>query len=54
LAYTKENGKVFPKQFGKAKTACESSGVEVSHHFPDTGKMIDLGKGAQRQIEDQC
>ncbi len=50
LGYAKwEN---FSKVVDKAKTACESSGVEVSHHFPDVGKMIDLAKGAQRQIED--
>lgn len=36
----------------KAKTSCESSGVEVSNHFAGIGKMIDLGKGAQREIED--
>lgn len=36
----------------KAKTSCESSGVAVADHFADIGKMIDLGKGAQREIED--
>ena len=36
----------------KAKTSCEGSGVEVSNHFAGIGKMIDLGKGAQREIED--
>lgn len=36
----------------KAKTSCESSGVAVSDHFADIGKMIDLAKGAQREIED--
>jgi DNA-damage-inducible protein D len=50
LGYSKwEN---FSKVIDKAKIACESSGVEVSHHFPDIRKMIDLGKGAQREIED--
>lgn len=42
----------FSKVIDKAKIACEASGIEVSHHFPDTRKMIDLGKGAQREIED--
>lgn len=28
----------------KAKTACEVSGHEVSDHFADVGKMIELGK----------
>lgn len=50
LGYAKwEN---FSKVIEKAKMACESSGVEVFHHFPDIRKMIDLGKGAQREIED--
>jgi len=42
----------FSKVIEKAKTACETSGIAVSHHFPDIRKMIDLGKGAQREIED--
>lgn len=36
----------------KAKVSCESSGVAVSDHFADIGKMIGLAKGAQREIED--
>lgn len=36
----------------KAKTACEVSGFDVSDHFADVGKMIELGKGGQRQIDD--
>lgn len=50
LGYSKWDN--FSKVIDKAKTACESSGIEVKYHFPDVGKMIDLGKGAQRQIED--
>jgi DNA-damage-inducible protein D len=50
LGYSKwEN---FSKVIEKGKIACESSGIEVSHHFPDIRKMIDLAKGAQREIED--
>lgn len=36
----------------KAKRACESSGINVSDHFVDVNKMISLGKGAQREVED--
>ncbi|MCF8255399.1 MAG: DNA damage-inducible protein D [Bacteroidia bacterium] len=50
LGYAKWDN--FSKVIDKAKVACESSGVVVSHHFPDVGKMIDLGKGAQREVED--
>ena len=50
FGYTKwEN---FSKVIEKAKKACFNSGVEVPHHFPDIRKMIELGKGAQREIDD--
>jgi DNA-damage-inducible protein D len=36
----------------KAKTACEVSGHSVADHFVDVTKMVDLGSGSQREIED--
>lgn len=36
----------------KAKIACKSSGQPSDDHFADVSKMIDLGKGAQREVED--
>ncbi|MBL9145568.1 MAG: DNA damage-inducible protein D [Verrucomicrobiaceae bacterium] len=36
----------------RAKTACEVSGHEVADHFADVGKMVELGSGSQREIED--
>ncbi|PUE47080.1 DNA damage-inducible protein D [Limnohabitans sp. 2KL-1] len=36
----------------KAKTACEVSGNETVNHFPDVRKMVDLGSGSQRDIDD--
>ena len=36
----------------KAKLACEGAGMEVSNHFADVSKMVELGSGAQREIED--
>jgi len=36
----------------KAKISCENSGQIPKDHFPDVRKMIDLGKGAQRNIPD--
>lgn len=36
----------------RAKTACEVSGHEVLDHFADVGKMVDLGSGSQREIDD--
>lgn len=36
----------------KAKTACEVSGYDVSDHFADVSKMVELGSGSQREISD--
>ena len=50
LGYAKWDN--FSKVIEKAKKACKSSGIEVVHHFPDVGKMIEIANGAQREIED--
>lgn len=42
----------FYKVVDKAKQACESAGETVSDHFVDVNKMIELAKGAQREVED--
>ena len=50
LGYSKwEN---FLNVVSKAKTACEVSGHQVADHFPDVGKMVDIGSGTQRPIDD--
>jgi DNA-damage-inducible protein D len=36
----------------KAKTACELSGHQVADHFVDVSKMVDLGSGSKREIDD--
>ncbi|MBK5256551.1 MAG: DNA damage-inducible protein D [Vicinamibacteria bacterium] len=36
----------------KAKTACEISGHPVADHFADVSKMVDLGSGSQRAVDD--
>jgi hypothetical protein len=36
----------------KAITACANSGCEVADHFARARKMVDLGSGAQREIDD--
>ena len=35
-----------------AKTACEKSGVNVRNHFVDDNKMVPIGSGAERPVED--
>ena len=42
----------FTTVISKAKTACEVSGHPVAHHFVDVNKMVDLGSGSQREIDD--
>jgi DNA-damage-inducible protein D len=36
----------------KAQTACTVSGHALRHHFVDVNKMVDLGSGSQREVED--
>jgi DNA-damage-inducible protein D len=36
----------------KAKTASEISGHPVVDHFVDVNKMVDLGSGSQREVDD--
>jgi len=50
LGYTKWDN--FLSVIDKAKIACEGSDHTVADHFAGVGKMIELGKGGQREIED--
>ncbi len=36
----------------KAKTACEVSGHALSDHFVGVNKMVELGSGSQREVDD--
>jgi DNA-damage-inducible protein D len=50
LGYNKwEN---FEKVIDKAKGACTNAGEEVSNHFPDVRKMVPIGSGAEKEIND--
>ena len=50
LEYTKwEN---FINVIDKAKEACDNSKNTVADHFADVRKMVKLGSGAEREIED--
>lgn len=42
----------FSKVIAKAVTACQKSGYDSGDHFLETTKMVDVGSGAQREIED--
>ncbi len=42
----------FTKVINKAKTACETAGHKVSDHFVDINKMVSIGSGTEREIQD--
>jgi DNA-damage-inducible protein D len=42
----------FKKVIDKAVISCESTGVNVSDHFRDVTKMVPIGSGAERPVED--
>jgi len=50
LGYTKWDN--FSKVINKAKTSCEASGNDILDHFAEVGKMVTLGSGSQREIQD--
>lgn len=50
LGYAKWDN--FLNVVSKAKTACEVSGHQATDHFADVGKMVDLGSGSQREVDD--
>jgi hypothetical protein len=50
LGYT--DWRNFVNVIEKAKTSCKNAGGVVTDHFVDITKMVDLGSGAQRPIED--
>lgn len=50
LGYAKwEN---FVKVIEKAQIACQTSGIEPADHFLDVRKMIEVGKGGVRAVDD--
>lgn len=50
FGYTKWSN--FMNVINKAKIACEKVGENPNYHFADVGKMINLAKGAMREVED--
>ncbi len=50
LGYTEWRN--FLKVVDKAKAACENTGLTVLDHFVDVNKMVLLGSGAEREIDD--
>jgi DNA-damage-inducible protein D len=50
LGYSKWDN--FTKVVNKAKTSCEASDNEILDHFADVGKMVEIGSGSKREIQD--
>jgi DNA-damage-inducible protein D len=50
LGYSKWDN--FLKVLHKAKTSCETSGNDIDDHFAEVGKMVSLGSGSQREVQD--
>lgn len=50
LGYAK--WQTFENVLAKAKEACQNAGESPSDHFTGVGKMITIGKGGQRDVED--
>ena len=42
----------FEQAVRRAMASCEASANSPAHHFAGVGKMIEVGKGGQRQVED--
>lgn len=50
LGYSKwEN---FSKVIDKAKDSCLNAGQNIADHFPDVRKMVQIGSGAEKEIDD--
>ena len=42
----------FTKVIEKAKIACENSDIDITDHFVDVNKIVELGAGSSRAIQD--
>jgi len=42
----------FESVIEKAKTACDVSGQDIADHFVDVNKMVAIGSGAKKEIND--
>lgn len=50
LGYTEWRN--FQNAISKAKTACEVSGQDIADHFVDVNKMVEIGSGATKEVDD--
>ena len=50
LGYTQWRN--FENIIDKAKEACKNAGENVAYHFADVSKMVNIGSGAEKEIDD--
>jgi len=50
LGYTQWRN--FENTIDKAKEACKNAGENVAYHFADVSKMVEIGSGAEKEIDD--
>lgn len=50
LGYSKWDN--FKKVVHKSKISCEAAGNQILDHFADVGKMVKIGSGSEREIDD--
>jgi len=50
LGYTQWRN--FEAVIDKAKLACGNAGQAIEDHFADVGKMVEIGSGTQREVDD--
>lgn len=42
----------FAETIDRAKESCKNAGEDIAYHFADVGKMVKIGSGAQKRIDE--
>ncbi|MDR2234189.1 MAG: DNA damage-inducible protein D [Tannerella sp.] len=42
----------FENIIDKAKESCRNAGADIGYHFADVSKMVEIGSGAEKEIDD--